>query len=272
MFFFCADYQIMGDSSEDSEIDGPTFTQLQAAVLPGAESDGENSSSDEELEYMLLEEEHGVPLPGKEEEETPVPCTVDVATADLESVSAALTAKDGTEWASVPLPSRKTPRKNLARIPKNRTPQTETVVNTGDCFGLFLTLTMVNLMVRFTNIEGHRVRGGSWSPVDFEEMQALIGCLLYLGARKQNFLDLKVLFDQLDGLPILRACFSRQRFSDILTFLRFDDKNTRSARRQRDIFAPIRDLWSLFSGNLAKHYAPGLNITVDEQLVPFRDP
>ena len=89
--------------------------------------------------------------------ETPLPCAADQATAQSEVISAALTGEGGTEWASVPLPTRKTPRKNLDRIPKNRPPLTETVVNTADCFLLFLTITMIDLMVQFTNTEGQRV-------------------------------------------------------------------------------------------------------------------
>ncbi|GFO30288.1 PiggyBac transposable element-derived protein 4-like protein [Plakobranchus ocellatus] len=56
----------------------------------------------------------------------------------------------------------------------------------------------------------------------------------------------------------------------LLNHLRFDDKATRSARRARDVFAPMRELWDLFHTNLGKHYVAGQNITVDEQLVPFR--
>ena len=53
-------------------------------------------------------------------------------------------------------------------------------------------------------------------------------------------------------------------------YLRFDDKATRSERREKDKLAPIRDVWEAVNKNLMKHYLPGDNVTVDEQLVPFR--
>ncbi|GFO38315.1 PiggyBac transposable element-derived protein 4-like protein [Plakobranchus ocellatus] len=79
-----------------------------------------------------------------------------------------------------------------------------------------------------------------------------------------------MLFSPVDGNSLVRAAFGLRRFSSLLNHLRFGDKATRSARRARDVFAPIRELWDLFHTNLGKHYVAGQNITVDEQLVPFR--
>ncbi|KAK7105966.1 hypothetical protein V1264_017276 [Littorina saxatilis] len=55
-----------------------------------------------------------------------------------------------------------------------------------------------------------------------------------------------------------------------MTHMRFDDKSTRNARRERDVFAPFRDVWDKFQKSLKSHYIPGPLLTVDEQLVPFR--
>lgn len=63
---------------------------------------------------------------------------------------------------------------------------------------------------------------------------------------------------------------SRNSFTQLLRFLRFDDKTTRSTRRQKDKLAPIRDLWERVNTNLLKFYLLGNNLTIDEQLVPFR--
>lgn len=60
------------------------------------------------------------------------------------------------------------------------------------------------------------------------------------------------------------------RFKSILQFIRFDDKDTRSVRRQNDKLAPIRDLFNMIESNLHRMYSPGECLTVDEQLVPFR--
>ena len=60
------------------------------------------------------------------------------------------------------------------------------------------------------------------------------------------------------------------RFTDFMTHLRFDNKETRSARRVKDVFAPFRDVWEAFMKNLGGHYIPGPFLTVDEQVMPFR--
>lgn len=59
-------------------------------------------------------------------------------------------------------------------------------------------------------------------------------------------------------------------FMDILHFLRFDKKASREQRRATDKLAPITDIWELFVAQLPKFYIPGTDITVDEQLLPFR--
>jgi len=50
---------------------------------------------------------------------------------------------------------------------------------------------------------------------------------------------------------------------------RFDDKGTCTACHAKDKFAPIREIWT-FELSLRRYYVPSTNITVDEQLVPFR--
>lgn len=40
--------------------------------------------------------------------------------------------------------------------------------------------------------------------------------------------------------------------------------------KEKDKFAPFRDIWEKFNHNLGKYYMPGKNVTVDEQLIPFR--
>ena len=59
---------------------------------------------------------------------------------------------------------------------------------------------------------------------------------------------------------------SRNRFTSILKFLRFDNRATRQERQ----LAPFRDLWSLFQVQPPKFYIPCPDLCVDEQLVAFR--
>lgn len=61
-----------------------------------------------------------------------------------------------------------------------------------------------------------------------------------------------------------------KRFQSIMRIIRFDDKSTRTQRRQNDKLAPIRDLFNMIDANLSRMYSPGNSLTIDEQLVPYR--
>lgn len=63
---------------------------------------------------------------------------------------------------------------------------------------------------------------------------------------------------------------SHKRFLLLTRYIRFDDGRTRPFRLQSDKAAPIRDIWNYMNENLAKNYSPYENITIDEQLFPYR--
>jgi hypothetical protein len=52
--------------------------------------------------------------------------------------------------------------------------------------------------------------------------------------------------------------------------LRFDDRQSRPARLATDRLAAVREVWDLWEERLQALYNPGPEVTVDEQLVPFR--
>jgi len=59
-------------------------------------------------------------------------------------------------------------------------------------------------------------------------------------------------------------------FKDLLRYLRFYNKNTPAARRETKKFVAFKDIWQMFLPTLRGNYVPGSDMTVDEQLVPFR--
>ena len=63
---------------------------------------------------------------------------------------------------------------------------------------------------------------------------------------------------------------SYNRYKEVMRFLRFDNKRTREERRATDKMAAFRDVCQMFITHLPKYYLPGVDITVDEQLVAFR--
>ena len=59
-------------------------------------------------------------------------------------------------------------------------------------------------------------------------------------------------------------------FIEIMKFPRFDYKQTRSHRLATDKLTLISTVWYTFVGNCLRHYKPGANITLDEQLFPTK--
>ena len=72
------------------------------------------------------------------------------------------------------------------------------------------------------------------------------------------------------GNPTVRETITRDRFKSIMRYLRFDDKDTRPARAVNNKFAPISEIWDMFTKNCLACYKPGAHITVDEQLFPCK--
>ncbi|GLV43796.1 hypothetical protein CBL_11624 [Carabus blaptoides fortunei] len=99
---------------------------------------------------------------------------------------------------------------------------------------------------------------------------------------RQNSHNLWSTCNPSSGRPIYQATMSRNRFTEILRFLRFDDIATRSERKQTGKLAPIREVTDILAKNwkageieernqglqavktLASHwYGSGRNITTD---------
>ena len=63
---------------------------------------------------------------------------------------------------------------------------------------------------------------------------------------------------------------SLERFQIISRIICFDNRDDRPARRQKDKLAAIRTVWDKWVPPLTLFYNKGPNVTVDEQLMPFR--
>ena len=105
-----------------------------------------------------------------------------------------------------------------------------------------------------------------------QKILAYIGLVVTAGHLKQNYLSLNDLWDKKYGPPIFRATMPKCRFIALTRFMRFDNKETRTARRAADKRAPIRDLFNEINTLLLSYYTPSEYLTVDEQLVLFKGP
>ena len=64
---------------------------------------------------------------------------------------------------------------------------------------------------------------------------------------------------------------SRQRFCNLLRFLRFDDHSTRLDRLKSDKLAPIRHIFESIKTSLFDSYYTGTYLTIDERLCKYWD-
>lgn len=91
-----------------------------------------------------------------------------------------------------------------------------------------------------------------------------MGGLIFSGCQRNNHLSTREMFSPKTASAFYRAAMSEDRFSFLVSCLRFDDRDTREERRKTDKFAAIRKIWDIFTANCGKMYVPHENLTVDE--------
>ncbi|KAJ4942402.1 hypothetical protein JOQ06_012268 [Pogonophryne albipinna] len=180
-------------------------------------------------------------------------------------------SRKGSYWAELPPTQAKTPSHNLLRSRSGPAPGFSTV-SPIDAWKLFITDSILEEVLRCTNMEGRRVatnRGKEWKNLSKEELMAFIGLTILAGSEKNWDVPIRVLFGSPLHNPMYKATMSIGRFEDIRRLLRFDDKRTRASRLETDHMTAFRYIWDLFLVCRQK-FIPSDCVTVDEQLVPFR--
>ncbi|CAK9834292.1 PiggyBac transposable element-derived protein 4 [Anthophora retusa] len=111
-----------------------------------------------------------------------------------------------------------------------------------------------------------------WKLVDETEIDAFFGLLLLIGRfresreRKQDLWKQNTSFSR----SYYAAIMSRDRFTNILKYIRFDESATRDERKSTDKLAPLRQVVHVFTENCKKSYNATNTGCVDEQLMTFR--
>jgi hypothetical protein len=137
-----------------------------------------------------------------------------------------------------------------------------------ESYHVFFDEGMFDLLVRYTNIEGNRVKD-NWIDVDRVEMMAFVGLVILRGVYKSAGEATEELWG-VDGRSDFSRTMTYTRFKEIRRFLRFDDRENRPRRQEGDQLAPIRELWDSFTHHAVGAMVPGIYLTVDERLAPFR--
>ena len=124
-------------------------------------------------------------------------------------------------------------------------------------------------VMHFTLAEARR-EGDEAFFLSKDEFTAFFGLYIRRGVLKGRDKPLFNFRDEEYGRLIFRKTMSKNKFQSILRYIRFDDKNSRSLRRQTDKFAAKRELWGSVMDNCQKSYFPGANVTINEQLFRCR--
>ena len=97
--------------------------------------------------------------------------------------------------------------------------------------------------------------------MSLHQLDAFFAIVYARGAHKAAKIKVHELWNRLWAIPIIPQTMARNRFIEIIKFLRFDYKQTQSHRLATDKLALISTVWYTFVAT---------NITVDEQLFPTK--
>lgn len=189
--------------------------------------------------------------------------------------------KNRFRWASVPSSSRtRTLEHNIVREREGIKPEYRDQINSSssplDIWKLFFTDAMLEKIVLYTNKKIREIRTNYQKQscvqdVDLIELKAFIGFLFYTAIFKENH-EHYTSWYSMDGTgrEIYRCILSKNRFEVLLKTIRFDDSETRQARREQDPSAPICELFDSFINCCQAVYAIGSFACIDEMLLAFR--
>ncbi|XP_051956395.1 piggyBac transposable element-derived protein 4-like isoform X1 [Xyrauchen texanus] len=181
-------------------------------------------------------------------------------------------ARDGTVWVDQNLgnPRGRAQEANMMREPRGPTSYAKGKI-TSPLSSLLCLIDseMWQNIQKYTDAEAGRNNAEKFKLTD-DELKAFVGLVYLRGVVGSKSMRLDDFWSKEFGHSFFKETMSRQKFRDIMRYLRFDDKSTRAARLVTDRFAMISEIFDKFVKNSIASYTPGENITVDEQLFPTK--
>ncbi|XP_055388036.1 piggyBac transposable element-derived protein 4-like, partial [Condylostylus longicornis] len=183
-------------------------------------------------------------------------------------------ASDGTVWKEIQKGgcAGRSPSHNIFKATSGPTAYTKRNIISGQVSSAFMLLIdnrMIEHIKNCTETEAQNVLGNHWT-TSIDELYAFIAILYARGAYESKNMKISYLWSKKWGPPFFKSTMSRNRFTEILRFIRFDKKNERSSRLQVDKFALVSETWNAFMNNSQNCYKPGSSLTIDEQLFPTK--
>ena len=187
-----------------------------------------------------------------------------------------LIAPDGTKWHQLNPGEHSFGRfskQNVLLVSSGPSPYAKRSVCAGSpasAWRLLIDNYIVRHITKCTVTEAHRQMQNQTFALTIEELERFIAVMYARGVTGKSSLPLHELWSEKWGVPLCKTAMARNRFCEILRFLRFDVKSGRSQRLQTDKFALFSEVWNRFISNCIACYKPGPFITVDEQLFPSK--
>lgn len=191
-------------------------------------------------------------------------------------VGSVVDAPDGTKWRVIQTNESSAGRRGQQNVLKDvpgPSPYAKRHVTDGiatSSWRLLIDDGMLKHIKKCTELEAKRVlQPKNWS-VSLTELDAFLGILYLRGATESKGMDIHLMWSQKYGFPFCKEAMSRDRFTEIMRFLRFDEKSSRAERLKTDKFACFSEVFYRFIANCQSNYVPGPLISVDEQLFPSK--
>lgn len=245
-------------------------------ALDEQESGCEDTTSSSGSEYSIENCSHTDVTSSDQSDEQPSPPPppskrMKTQQAEAAQASSSYNGKDGTAWLKVPPHQGRMNSSNVFSGRQGIPRHVQKLRSEADYFLLFFPPSMLRKVAEYTSLEYKRVNGSAADlDLSIEELLVFIGLTIARGVLCGRGEPLSAFWSKDYGRDIFRQSMIRQRYQEILRYLRFDDKSTRSRRKEKDKFCQIREIWDNFVMQCQTHWHPSCFLTVDEQLFPTK--
>jgi len=193
------------------------------------------------------------------------------------AIGSIVEATDGTRWeAVVPTAGRSGRRAqhNVFKDEAGPSPHAKRYIvggATASSWRLLIDNYILKHIRRCTETETRRIlENNDWS-LSLDELKAFLGILYVRGATESKGMEVDVMWSEKYEHPFFKNVMPRNRFREIMRFLRFDLKSTRAERLKDDKYGMLSEVFYRFISNAQSLYVPGPFISVDEQLFPSKE-
>lgn len=189
---------------------------------------------------------------------------------------APMVSANGTAWRFVLANERNRGRAAMQNILRQRPGPTVYATrhiqdgSPSSAFGIFFNERMRRHIKNCTEVEGRRVTGNNNWELSLQELDNFIGLVIGRGLIGGRTTPVYKFWSTNWGNQLFINTMRRDRFAEILRFIRFDLREERRRRLETDRFALVSQIWNIFIENCRIAYNANTTLTVDEQLLPCK--